>query len=402
MVPRDAPTASLLRSRIEAFSQAESTRRAAMAAASRGATGTRQSSVAWIPWGDTAEIAAVIDAFEPEYAAIRSGSAVMDLPQRGVLAVSGAARRDFLQRMVTQDLRALSAGAVTEAFWLNRKGRIDADLLICETGDRMLIDLPRAVAAATASALTSFVFSEDVTIVDSSESQYRLAVHGPEALEVLGAAGIDGTLRCASLAIAGVEVVAVRRDQCGVLGIELFVPREAVEAVWEAVTGGREGSESSNPKSRPCGWFAYNTARIEGGTPLFEIDFGSASLPHETGVLASRVSFTKGCYLGQEVVARMQSLGKPKQVVCAFRMDGSELPTEGAVVHMDSKPTAEPIGQVTSSTFSPMLAGAAIGFATLRRQHADAGNAIWIAAEGELRRAVVQPSLSFLGVQTAK
>ncbi len=405
-------TASVLRACHEAYAQQESARRAARIDASRGDAAPLAPELSWIPWGKTTEIPAVIDAFEAEYAAIRSGAALCDQPQRGVLSIGGALRRDFLQRMLTQDLKGLATGVAAEAFWLNRKGRIEADLLLCEVGDRVLVDCAASVAATTAAALTTFVFSEEVIITDASDSVYRLAIHGPEALALLSGAGVDesvvtrlsAALACASATIAGCSVTLVRRDRCGVVGVELFVDRAAAEQVWQALLSQHDLTGGGRRRARPCGWFAFNTARIEGGTPLYEIDFGSTSLPHESGILDSRVSFTKGCYLGQEVVARMQSLGKPKQIVRAFRMESDALPCEGAGVFADEIVTAgaAPIGQVTSSTVSPMLSGAVIGFATLRLQHATPETRVWIEAGGTRHAARVQSALASVGDDDAK
>ena len=137
-------------------------------------------------------------------------------------------------------------------------------------------------------------------------------------------------------------------------------------------------------------------ARIEGGTPLFEIDFGPASLPHETGLIDRRVSFTKGCYLGQEIVARMNSLGKPKQIVRSFRMEANALPIEGAQVFSVGAEGSigDEVGVVTSSTTSPMLGAACVGFATIRFAHAAAGTQLTIGAEGRPERATVQGELA--------
>ena len=98
---------------------------------------------------------------------------------------------------------------------------------------------------------------------------------------------------------------------------------------------------------------AFNVARIEAGSPLFLVDFGRQALPHETGLLARRVNFKKGCYLGQEVVARMESLGKPKQRLVALRMQQDRLPVSGAEVH-EARDGGEAVGRVTSSAPAPM------------------------------------------------
>ena len=399
---------SPLRARHDEFASGETARRATAAGDARGSAdfphATHAAQVAWIPWGESAEIVGVFDRVETEYAAIRRGAALCDQPQRGTLEISGCDRVEFLQRMLTQDMKGFSTGQTREAFWLNRKGRIEADLLLCEIGDRILIDCAGAVAANTATTLTNFVFAEDVTIVNVSSRDYRLAVHGPETLHLLELAGVNaqavetlGSLHtCVATSIGDISCVLARVDTCGVCGIEIFVARTGALELWNSLLSVHDLLQGGQRRGRPCGWHAFNMARIEGGTPLFEVDFGPASLPHETGLIDRRVSFTKGCYLGQEVVARMNSLGKPKQIVRAFRMMSDSLPVESAQIFAvgNEGSIGDEIGVVTSSTMSPMLGAACVGFATVRYAHSSAGTELIIAADGRPERATVQAELA--------
>lgn len=363
--------------------------------------------VAWIPYGpDNPEVcvqmAAEFGSPAAEYAAIRRGVGVMDGMHRGTLVVTGADRLTFLQRMVTQDLQGLLVGGVRESFWLNRKGRVQADMLLAQGDQHMLIDVDRFAAAAAASELQAFVFGEDVQIENATDAYGRIALHGAAALALLASvadgAALASDLCCASLCIAQCEVQAVRRDQTGAPGVELFMASANVVAVYDALIAA--GAALASPV-RPMGWHAFNVARIEAGTPLFLVDFGREVLPHETGVLARRVNFKKGCYLGQEVVARMQSLGKPKQRLVGLRMQSDRLPVCGAVVHIQT-PGGDTIGSITSSAPAPMLGSACVAFAMLKYAHSESGACVRVAAEGEWSDAVVQPSLRFLPVGGAE
>ena len=143
--------------------------------------------------------------------------------------------------------------------------------------------------------------------------------------------------------------------------------------------------------------------RVEGGTPLFNIDFGSDSLPHETGVVEERVHFSKGCYLGQELVARMHNLGQPKQILRAVDFDNDRLPVSGTQVFAslpgaDGTPQMGPeVGMITSSTISPLLGAVPIAFAMLRYDYAEESSQLYVAAEGQPGLATVRPGLSFPG-----
>lgn len=340
-----------------------------------------------IPWGEGPDAPQVAESFgeiELEYTAIRRFAAILDLPQRGVIEITGDDRIEFLNRMVTNEVRTLEAGHTRRAFLTNRKGRIDADLRIIHLADRIVVELDATIAPAVAEALTGFLFAEDATITDITERSHRLSVHGPTAAALLAAvapmhADAIGALRPAralECAIAGHTVIIDRWDSSGDPGFELTMPLGAAPDVHGALlAAGLPTPESPTDHAfrlRRIGWHAWNIARIEAGSPVFLLDFGPDSLPAETGVLHDRVSFTKGCYPGQEVVARMQHLGHPKKVLVALRLEAPDAdphwqPITGApVVPEGAADDAPPIGAVTSSTRSPMLSDAIICFAQVK------------------------------------
>jgi folate-binding protein YgfZ len=386
----------------EVLAQAERLRTAVASAARPGAADTSplQPAVAWMPYGPDAadacvEMAADLGAPAAEYSAIRRGVGVLDGFTRGTLRVRGTDRVAFLQRMVTQDLKDLKQGEARESFWLNRKGRVQADLLIAEFGDEMLVDLDRFAAAATVEQLRGFLFSEDVQIEDVTGATGRLALHGAAALVLLQALGLPAGMleqdrSCAACTLGALPVRAVRRDLAGVPGIDLFAASDALVPMFDTLL-----AVGLSQPVRAVGWHAFNVARIEGGSPLFLVDFGREALPHETGVLARRVSFRKGCYLGQEVVARMESLGKPKQRLVGVRMQEDRLPVAGAEVHVEA-PGGEVIGAITSSGPAPMLGSACVAFAMLKYASGEPGTRVRVAAEGDWAIGVVQPGLRFL------
>jgi folate-binding protein YgfZ len=339
------------------------------------------------------ELVATYGEPESEYAALRRGAGIFDSPHRGTILITGEDRREFLDRMVTQELKDLEAGVVKPTFWLNRKGRLEADLLLVELADRMLADVDVYRAAYTVETLGDYVFNEDVVITDVTGEFHHVAVHGPQAGRILAAAGGEApdldNLRARSVRIGGVEVVVARRDQTGEVGLELVMPYGQAEKVWDALLGAGEGT----PRVRPVGWYALNIARIEAGTPLYGIDFGPENLPHETGVLHDRVSFTKGCYLGQEIVSRTETQGKPRQSLVGLRPKGDLLPVAGAPVYGrdegDGSGSGPQVGVVTSSTLGPMLGSVPIAFAMLKTSHAEPGTTVLVSAEGEHAEAIV-------------
>lgn len=357
------------------------------------------------PWGPAEHgilAPQVFDHLELEYAAIRKGAGVLDLPQRALVEVEGADRIAFLNRMLTQEIKDLPPGRVRRSFWLNRKGRIDADIRVIAREHSLLLDLDALAAAHALESLSAFIIADEVELRDRTGERHRLAVHGPGAFRVLAAAGGDASAlepdEARNVRLAGHECMVDRDDATGEIGLELIVPTAAAPAIYAALLAGG---------ARPIGWHAFNIARIESGRPIFNLDFGPDSLPHETGVLDDRVSFTKGCYLGQEVVARMQSRGHSKRRLVALLIEtpavasGGELevaqPETGAAVFAaGGDPPGEPIGAVTSSAVSPMSGARAIAFAQVKPGHDAPGGVLRIDCGGTLLDAVVQPSLRTL------
>lgn len=343
--------------------------------------------------GEGIEIVSTYGEIEAEYASLRRSAGLMDLPQRGVLRVTGADRVDFLNRMLTNELKGLAAGHVVNAFWLNRKGRIEADLTVVELGEELLLLVDATLAQRTAESLNGFLFSEDVVIEDVTEQRHSLSLQGPRAIEFLrsivddesGAALSDLTIGRAMRCVAhGHPFVVYRTDLIGEVGLHLLCRAEEALAIHEQLleVGLGQGLRST-------GWHSFNIARIEGGCPMHLIDFGLDSLPHETGILRQRVSFTKGCYLGQEVVARMESLGHPSKVLVGLKIEGEHMPVTGSQVFDPADQMAEVIGAVTSATPSPMLGRTIIAFAMVKHSKTPLGTSVIVNTEGHQSKAVV-------------
>ncbi len=321
---------------------------------------------------------------EAEYAAIRKSVGLLDLPHRGTIQVRGKDAVDFLNRMLTNDIKAVSNGHAVRAFFLSRQGRILSDQTLftdASENEGVYLDLDFFLVQDVMTALDGYLFGEDVELVDVSSTLHRLALHGPRSLELLGRI-IDGTEgdwkveqdECKSVIVDNETVVVLRRDSAGEVGLELTCPTELVGHLHRRLL-----TVGADLGVRPIGWMAYNMARIETGTPLFQIDFGIDSLPHETGeLLRSAVSFNKGCYPGQEIVARMESRGHPSKILVGVRITGESIPTTGApileVVGEEGREQGgDVVGAVTSAAPSPMLGNVGIAFAMIKYDCATIG-----------------------------
>ena len=387
-----------------------------------------------LPYGPPATGIELVESFgelDFEYAALRKACVLIDRPDRGTIEVTGEDSVSFLQSMLTQDIAKIPEFGSAASFWLNKKGRIVADLRLTKLpagdGVKLVIDLDAYAVEATLETLGAYLIMEEAEMVDATERTHRLSLHGPTGAALIAAAGehkagprADEATDNASFVyeIAGAQVVIVRTDTAGVPGYELAFPADSARGVWDRLVEVGRLPEDADPaaalpaskiKLRPAGWLAYNTARIEAGTPLFHIDFNTESLPGETALLDSRVSFTKGCYLGQEIVARMFNLGSPKQRVVAFKPAGENLqtaeghprqPVGGAEVYQDAAPDGTPIGKpvgsVTSSTISPMNGGEPICLAVVKGDFAEPGTELFVHAEGAMLSGGVREKLSFL------
>jgi len=377
-----------------------------------------QAEASFLLWQAGREPIEIVETFgDPpvEYASLRRSCGLLDEPQIGVVEVTGSDRLEFLGRLLTRRLDDAPLWTARRTFLLNRKGRIDADITVVVLPDRLVAVCDAADAAGLVSALDTFVFSEDVQIVDRTESMHRLSMHGPGAPRVLGEASepVDGpglldlTPGGATLVrIAGHRVVVERDDQTADPGLHLVMPVDAAADVETTIIEQRDGSDPERPAVRLIGWASFNIARLEGGTPIFHLDFGPDSLPHETGVLHERVSFDQRCYLGQEVVARMESRGRSKRRLVALVMDPEPAPDESglsvqpetgsAVLPRGSDQTSsDPVGAVTSATLSPMLGGRPICLAMVRADLAAPGTELDVEAEGRTLRARVRDRLGF-------
>ncbi len=375
------------------------------------------------------DVIATFGELESEYAAIRKGCILMDMPQRATIVVRGGDRLEFLNRMLTQELKPTGQWIApwnnVRSFWLNRKGRIDADLRCIELpagtlGETpcMVFDVDVLTAPVLIETLGAFILMDDVTLEDATPKMHRLALHGPSSAALLAensipiATHIDAPRvsdlqpqQATIVSIAGHDVIVDRMDSTGEIGLELLMQSDAVEEVWDTLSrdartdfGHNNDPATNTHRLRLAGWHAYNIARLEAGKPLYHIDFSSTNLPAETGVLNDRVSFTKGCYLGQEVVARMQSLGHPKQGLVALRLDGDatdEQPEAGASVRASTETDAPVIGGITSSVRSPMLGDSLICFAQVKWKHRDPGTVLFVQSTTGHVRATAQDQLAF-------
>jgi folate-binding protein YgfZ len=251
------------------------------------------------------------------------------------------------------------------ALLLTRIGRIVADLHVLLVDDAFWLETEAAAVAPLLATLAKFVIADDVRLADAGAGWERLALEGPAASGVFAAAAGEApglAPDCAdAFAIAGTPVRAGAWGVSGEDALQLFVPAGRGEAVCEALRrgGARHGLLEADAD-------ALEILRIEAGTPRYGRELGEAVLPAEAGMLLA-ISTSKGCYTGQEIVARMASRGAPGHVLVGLALAGDRLPPAGAALTQDGSR----VGEVTSAARSARAGAIALGF--VRRAHATPG-----------------------------
>ena len=344
------------------------------------------------------EIVSTFGEPQAEYAALHKGCGMLDLPQRGILELTGKDRLPFLNNLLTNQTwsketkTGMAAGLGVYAFYLNTKGRIVTDLNVLELGDRTLLEMDGRLVPQLRLMFEKYLFAEQVTMTDCTGTLHQIALHGAGSWEVLNAAigtplPVLDPLSSTSIRIFGVDAIVYRDDPTGQTGYVLIVPIAAAKTVWmNLLSKLGTSSETGKRALRPVGWAAFNAARIEGGRPIFGIDFDDSILPAETGQFNRAVSVTKGCYLGQEIVARMHARQQVAKQLVGIRMESDALPIAGTKILDDAN---NEIGGVTSSTLSPILSNMAICLGYLKRPFFAPKTIVNIPAEGSVRKGTV-------------
>ncbi len=293
-----------------------------------------------------------------------STTRLFDLPGRGVIAVRGSERVRWLDGMLTNDIPALEAagpGSGCPALLLTHQGRVVADPHVLRLDDELWLEVERSAIAPMIERLDKLIIADDVALEDISNTLARMALEGPEAAAWLGVEGVaqDHWVACE---VAGVAIRAAAYAFTGGPGLQLFVPAASAEAVRAALlaAGAEPGDES-----------LFERLRIEAGTPWLGRELDESVLPAEAR-LDSAISTTKGCYTGQEVVARLRSRDRRNHLLVGLRFAGDAPPAPGSkLVPGGAGDSAKAVGEVTSTVASPAFG--AIGLAFVRSEHAEAG-----------------------------
>jgi len=314
-----------------------------------------------------------------QYALVRRQVGFLDRGDFGVLELTGRDRATFLHALVSNEIKALGPGQGCAATLLDIHGKVQVVLFVWVAEDRIFVVTPPAMAAKTAEALDHYLFSEKVAIEDVSREKALFVLAGPQARETSERlTGARPSERPWSHVVGKLGEAPVRLVTGGgeTGEAEVWIKCSLAEAskVREALAGA--GVE-------PIGAEAFESLRIEAGTPLFGRDIDESVLLSEIP-FENLLSHTKGCYPGQEVVVRIRDRGHVNRMLRGLALDGDQVPAQGADVLVDDAA----IGKVTSATWSFGLARP-IALAFVRRQHAEPGTRVSVRLAGTTMAATV-------------
>ena len=290
-----------------------------------------------------------------EYRALTEGCGLVDRAGRGRLALTGADRRTFLHGQISQDTETLEPGHGRYAALLTHKGKMLSDLRVLDVGDELLLSCERAGLQELFNMIRRYKLGADVELHKRTLEMGELSLIGPEARRVAGADELGpGEHDNVRATIGEHDVILVATD----LGVDVFCDAEATEGVRGALlaAGAVEVTEA-----------AAELVRVESGRPRFGVDLDDNVIPQEAGLNDRAVSFTKGCYVGQETVARLFYRGKPNRHLRGLKLSAEVEP--GTPLLLGEKE----VGRITSVAVSP--AHGPIGLALVRRQ-AEPGSTI--------------------------
>lgn len=306
---------------------------------------------------------------DAQYRQLREECGLVDRSDRGMLLVSGPDAADYLQGQLTNDIEALDPGEGCYAALLDRKGHLQADMRVLRLREQEIwIDTEPEAIASAARHLQMYKIGREVEIADVGEERAIFSLLGPASASVAGAPS-PPEHASSEASVGGVSCLVVGTGG----GLDLIVAAQDAEALRGALL---------DAGARPIDREAAEILRIEAGRPRFGAEMGPETMPAEAGIVEDAVSFTKGCYIGQEPVARLHYKGRPNRHLRGLLLSGGAEP--GAALRLGERE----VGRLGSACLSP--ARGRIGLAIVRRE-AEPGAELAVGEDGVTARVVDLP-----------
>ena len=285
-----------------------------------------------------------------EYDAATVGAGLVDRSDTGRLKLNGSDALDLLNRLSTNKLEDLEAGRGMHTVLTSNKGRILDLLFVLMQSDHLMVLTSPECRQKVADWIDFYTFVEEVVIEDVTERTTMLGVLGPKAAEVLGRfSGQEisplSTYESVSSNIGDVDALVIRTDFAGLPGYDVIVPASQAEQLWTMLVEGEGGSGAT-----PVGTDALEVVRVEQGAPVYGRELSEDYNPLEADLLEF-VSFNKGCYIGQEVVTRLDTYEKVQKHLVGLSWDSDETPASNCSLTLEGKK----VGGITTAVTSPRL-----------------------------------------------
>jgi folate-binding protein YgfZ len=301
-----------------------------------------------------------------EFQALISAAGVYDLSSRAKVSLTGGDRTRWLNGMVTNNVRDLEPGSGVYAFLLNPQGHILGDLYAYNRGESLLVDTDLSQVEKILAVFDKYIIMDDVEVANITDRMSALGIAGPKSRETLRAAGFEvpelKPLQFVETTWQQIGVTVVRGDNPQVETFELWVAPGDAERVSDALL---------KAGAKPVGSAALDLLRIATGIPRYGVDIRERDLPQETEQERA-LNFSKGCYVGQEIVERIRSRGQVRRKFTGFEIDGQP-PAAGSKIQIDGKD----VGEITSAASLPLADGqrlVALGY--IRREAGTPGKRI--------------------------
>lgn len=302
-----------------------------------------------------------------EYRAARERVGLADLSYQGKFLITGRDRITLLQSLVSNDLQRLSEGKGLYCLLLTAKGRVVSDFYLYPLGEALLMEVESANAEPTRQAILKYKLAAQVKM--EIPPWGRVLLCGPSARPLLEKfLGVPPMEENAIFQkeVEGAPLICIQRSMTGEEDFHLYFPEEKSEVLWDRLL-----SLGASFGIAPIGQTALEMLRVEAGRPRYGIDVDEHIIPNEAGLEGEAISYTKGCYPGQEVIARIQTYGHVNKHLMGLVLEGEALPKKDDKVFQGEKE----LGWITSAARSPFL-GKTIALGYLRPQIAAPGTGV--------------------------
>jgi glycine cleavage system T protein len=312
--------------------------------------------------------------FESEYQAVRNGRAgIIDLSSRGRIRVNGSEAVMFLNGLITNDMKTLGDNRSMPAVFPTVQGRLIAAVRIVRIGETFLIETEPATRDRVLKTIDRFTLAGDFRVADVTDTTTMIAVQGKDAREIAGKI-LGETLPIDRDGAQEIEwhdhpLTILRATHTAEDGFDLIVPTENATVLWDTLV---------EAGAHPVGYDALETLRVEAGIARYGIDMDETNVVTETN-LDDAVSFTKGCYVGQEIIVRIKHRGHVAKKLTGIRFETEKRIESGTKVE---SATGSEIGRLTSAQFSPTV-GKCVALAYLKYDYLAAGTTVKVQIENQ-------------------